>query len=71
MICCDAGAVQQQDKMGDESATEKNGCQLPPLSKNALKKILKKEAAEKKKAARAIARVSRVVLCCEMRHISA
>jgi hypothetical protein len=57
--------------MGDESAIEKNGCPPPPLSKNALKKILKKEAAEKKKAARAIARVSRVVLCCEMRHISA
>jgi hypothetical protein len=55
--------------MGDESATEKNGCPPPPLSKNALKKILKKEAAEKKKAARAIARASRVVVC-EMRHIN-
>ncbi len=41
--------------MGDESATENGG---PPLSKNALKKLLKKEAAEKKKAERAIARVS-------------
>jgi hypothetical protein len=40
--------------MSDERATA-NG---RPLSKNAIKKLLKKEAVEKKKAARAFARVS-------------
>jgi hypothetical protein len=31
---------------------------VPPMSKNARKKLLKKEATEKKKTARAIAKVS-------------